>query len=153
MNDESYNKWNKVKKKVNRNSTPDFFFKEREIWWCSLGMNIGVETNGKNDLFERPVLILRIFNREMIWIVPVTSSLKKSKFYYSITISGLRQSINITQLRIVSSKRFLRKVCQLSNDDFDAIKNNLIMILKNETPTHGGGISEPEGNNTLSLSK
>ena len=33
-------------------------FKERDIFWVSIGQNIGYEQNGKSDIFSRPVLIL-----------------------------------------------------------------------------------------------
>ena len=32
-------------------------FKEWEIWWCSIGENVGVEINGKGSHFMRPVII------------------------------------------------------------------------------------------------
>ena len=32
--------------------------KEGEVWWCSVGENVGVEINGKHSLFLRPVLVL-----------------------------------------------------------------------------------------------
>lgn len=35
------------------------YFKERQIWWASIGQNIGVEANGKNKKYERPVIILK----------------------------------------------------------------------------------------------
>jgi hypothetical protein len=28
---------------------------ERDVWWCSLGVNVGVEADGKHGNFERPV--------------------------------------------------------------------------------------------------
>lgn len=40
-------------------SEGEILFYEREIWWCSLGVNIGFEQDGTNDLFERPVLVIK----------------------------------------------------------------------------------------------
>ena len=37
------------------------YFKEREIWWVNLGVNVGFEQDGKGDNFERPILILKKF--------------------------------------------------------------------------------------------
>lgn len=55
--------WNGNKKKLDgRKSSQSFTnFKEREIWFCSVGKNIGTELNGRyekrNDTFSRPVLV------------------------------------------------------------------------------------------------
>lgn len=43
-----FDKWNEIKKIVH--SKPDNFgMHKREIWWMSLGLNVGVEVDGKHD--------------------------------------------------------------------------------------------------------
>ena len=32
--------------------------REQEIWWCSIGLNVGTEIYGKGEDFARPVLII-----------------------------------------------------------------------------------------------
>src|SRR3977135_3027575 len=34
-------------------------FQEREIWWRSVGVNVGHEMDGKNQFYNLPVLIVR----------------------------------------------------------------------------------------------
>ena len=53
----SFIEWTKLKIKIHFRKE-NVYFKEREIWWASLGMNIGYEENGKNETFERPTLVL-----------------------------------------------------------------------------------------------
>ena len=48
-------------KEVLQNKNTKVYFAEREVWYCSLGSNIGNEQDGKHQLFERPVLIYRKF--------------------------------------------------------------------------------------------
>ena len=36
-------------------------FRQGDIWWCSLGFNIGEEIFGKGKKFTRPVLIFKKF--------------------------------------------------------------------------------------------
>lgn len=43
-------------------SNKNVYFREGEIWWVSIGQNIGNEQNGKNTNFERSVLIFKKFN-------------------------------------------------------------------------------------------
>ncbi len=125
-----FDSWNKIKKGVNEQILPkEFFFREREIWWCSLGVNIGIETDGKSDLFERPVLILKVFNSEMIWVMPITSVVKTAAFRYSFIFNNIKQSVVITQLRTISAKRLRRKIGTISELDFDNILRKLREII------------------------
>lgn len=32
---------------------------EGDVWWCAMGENIGVEINGKHEVFSRPVLVFK----------------------------------------------------------------------------------------------
>lgn len=36
-------------------------FKQQELWWCSLGANLGEEIFGKGEKFTRPILIFKKF--------------------------------------------------------------------------------------------
>ena len=53
-----FSDWTKLKIRIH-SRRKKVYFKEREIWWVSLGVNIGHEQDGKNIRFERPVLILK----------------------------------------------------------------------------------------------
>src|SRR3989344_1315008 len=73
--EKEYDDWNKLKKSLSTKKS-NVFFHEREIWFCSLGKNIGYEEDGKNELFERPILIIRKFNNSIFLAIPLTSSKK-----------------------------------------------------------------------------
>ena len=133
--EKEFDRWNEIKKSIHEK--PDNFgVHEREIWWLSLGINIGVEIDGKNKDFERPVLILRKFNRQMVWVFPITSRAKNLKFYEKFTFGDREYFIAITQIRTVSTKRFLRKIGMMNNDDFIRIKQKLVLFI-NENPQSG----------------
>ena len=63
MNEEytkNFKAWSKKKEFIEKRVLPDdFYFLEGEIWWAVLGVNIGHEIDGKNDMYERPVLVLK----------------------------------------------------------------------------------------------
>jgi hypothetical protein len=60
----NFDAWNEQKKVADtREIARDFFFHEREVWWCALGANVGMEADGKHDQFERPVLIVNKFQQ------------------------------------------------------------------------------------------
>lgn len=76
-------RWTKLKLQTHVSEREEnFYFYEREIWWVSLGVNVGFEQNGKNDLYERPVLVLRKFNKDILWALPLTTKKRKTSFIY-----------------------------------------------------------------------
>ena len=68
--------WNKQKKLLNIRNITNLYFSERQIWWCSIGCNIGSEIDGKHINFERPVLILKKVNKAQFIGIPLTSKKK-----------------------------------------------------------------------------
>lgn len=114
--------WTKIKLRIENKGNIKIYFHEREIWWTSLGSNIGYEQDGKNRLFERPVLIFKKFNKFILWVLPLTSQVKTGKYYYQFEYDKKKYSIILSQLRIISSKRLLRKIRNFPKDDFDNVK-------------------------------
>ena len=114
------------------------YFHEKEIWWCSLGVNIGSEQDGKNASFERPVLIIKRINNDLLWILPLSTKLSNNYYRINTRNTGHESQINISQIRAVSSKRLLRKISKIDNAQFIKIilkiVLTLIMSVQNETP-------------------
>ncbi len=113
----------------NKITNSNLFFHEREIWWCSAGLNIGVESNGKHDNFERPIVIIKKFNSEMIWILPLTTQAKNNPYYYKLEYESIKSYVVLSQLKTISTKRLLRKTGSVSLSDFQKIKENLKNML------------------------
>jgi len=131
MSNKDFDKWNELKKKLHTTEKPkDFYFREREIWWCSLGLNIGFEEDGKNENFERPVLVIRKFNKYVLWILPLTRSHKTGDYYFRITQGDEDDSVVIlSQIRLISNKRLLRKMRMMDEVEFKQIKNRVKQFL------------------------
>lgn len=124
-----FKKWTEIKIQLHIQERRRIYFKEREIWWCSLGVNIGFEQDGKNEWFERPVLILKKFNHEVLWILPLTSQAKQGIFYHSFSHDGKTSTAILSQLRLISSKRLLRKIRTLSYSEFEMVRNKIKDLL------------------------
>lgn len=133
MFQKSFDQWNAVKKRVDaRAIDQSLYFHEREVWWCSIGVNVGVETDGKNNHFERPVLILKKFNGLMLWVVPLTSKERQGIHYYRISHEKGVSFACLSQLRIISTKRLLRKIGMVSVEDFDAVREGVVRYIKSD---------------------
>lgn len=102
--EKNFDEWNLLKQKLDKNHKSPTF-KQREIWWCSIGLNVGHEENGKNKLFNRPVLVVRKFNNNIFLGVPLTTKIKNNKFYHAIHLHGKNQCAMLSQIRVWESKR------------------------------------------------
>lgn len=114
-----FDRWNEKKKQADGKLVDrDLFLHEREVWWCAIGVNIGVEIDGKHDDFERPVLLIKKFNGLMFWGIPLTSKAKENPYIVKVEHSKGVSYANLSQLRLWSSKCVLRKVGVISEESF-----------------------------------
>ncbi len=109
-------------------------FKEREIWWCSIGVNVGTEQDGKNDKFNRLVLIIKKFNHRQFWGIPLTTKEPKNKyFYFELKIKNKISYLNLTQMRVFDAQRLnnaLDKEYKVPTRVFNQILSRLNDFLK-----------------------
>ncbi|MBI1813154.1 type II toxin-antitoxin system PemK/MazF family toxin [Candidatus Peregrinibacteria bacterium] len=128
-----FDQWNSMKKKLDaQEDKRTVFFHEREVWWCSIGINVGVESDGKNDHFERPVLIVKKFNGYMLWVIPLTSKKRFGKHYHRIAHDRGVSFACLSQLRTISSKRLLRKIGMISTKEFTSVRACIASYIKSD---------------------
>jgi mRNA interferase MazF len=118
--EENFDNWNLLKKKLNER-TSIVYANTREIWWCSFGLNIGTELYGKNELFERPVLILKVFNTETLKVVPLTTKNNSIHYQYKVQLGEVISYASLNQVKTISTKRLSRKVGRIDNEQFQLI--------------------------------
>ena len=97
-------------------------FHEGEVWWCSLGINIGEEVYGKGANFSRPVLVFKKLTKNSFLGLPFTGSEKKGNWYVPINLPNRRSSIMLNQARIIDKKRLESRMAYLEVFDFQAVK-------------------------------
>ena len=128
-----YDEWHKKKKILNeRKDIDNIFFREKEVWWIALGVNIGFEQDGKGEEFRRPVLILKKFNKYLVLAVPITTKVKKdNKYYISCSVAGdaIPRMAIISQVRPIDTKRFIDKLGVADDDSYIKIKNAIKAML------------------------
>jgi mRNA interferase MazF len=149
-----FDEWNSKKKIINQKDTENIFFRVREVWWCHLGLNVGYEQDGKSKEFRRPILIFKKFNAKTFWAISLTSQNKIGKYYFSFDTldcmdTKVRNTANLSQLKLTDSKRLIDKMGYISEADFLELKTRMKDIMddqewKYETASYEGG-SEPEG--------
>ena len=115
-----FDNWNEQKKNIHARKA-DVMFHEREVWWCSLGVNVGFEQDGGEKFFERPVLVIKKFNRDVLWVLPLTRSQKRNLYYVPVTVGDENSAVILSQLRLISSKRLQRYMHKLPQGQFREI--------------------------------
>jgi mRNA-degrading endonuclease toxin of MazEF toxin-antitoxin module len=118
--------WNGNKKIIHLKNENKLYH-ERQVWWCSLGLNIGSEQDGAGVDFNRPVLILKGLSRETCLVIPLTTSSKKHHTRVQLgVVDGKFASALLSQVRVVDTKRFVYKIGFIDQ----AIFNNVRKIAK-----------------------
>src|SRR3989344_5296456 len=103
--EKNFDSWNIKKQELSK--TERAYFSKGDIWFASIGKNIGDEEDGKNSDFERPVLIVRKFNNNIFLGVPLTSNEEKEGKYYHKLISFSGSTAILSQIRLFDAKTLL----------------------------------------------
>lgn len=129
MHTKDFTGWTPIKRETDK--APHFpSFKEREIWWCKIGVNIGHEIDGKNHLYNRPVVIVKKFNARLFWGVALSTQIKQDRHYFLIDMQGKQQSAMLSHLRLYDAKRLHSdRIGTLPRKQFDALKLALAKLL------------------------
>lgn len=117
------NKWNEIKKGVS--SIHEILtFKVREVYCLKLGHNIGYETDGKGEEFLRPVVVFRKFGKNTFLGIPLTSIKKEDMFPFEFFLKQNQKLnyANLSQIRLLDTKRVKSKLGKISVEDFEKMK-------------------------------
>jgi mRNA interferase MazF len=115
-----YRVWTPLKIKLN-NDLKRPMFKERDVWWVNVGENIGHEEDDKSDAFTRPVLVIKKFNSNMFWGIPLSTTKKSDIYYIPVLLNGKISVALISQLRAFDSSRLSDKLGMISLADFKIV--------------------------------
>ncbi len=122
---DEFDEWNILKKRVAISEVVRFF-KEGDIFYIRCGKNIGFEQNGKGEYFERPVLIVKKFNKDVFLSIPLTTSSKNNKYYLSIgNVDNKEASVILSQIKLCDQKRLVNKLGVVSDEVLEIVKENL----------------------------
>jgi mRNA interferase MazF len=101
-------------------------FKEGEIWWCNVGLNVGVEIFGKGKRFTRPVLVFKKFSSESFLGIPLTSHRKQGSWYAPICFAGIEATAILNQALAFDRVRLTERMGTLNSDSFQSIRQAFI---------------------------
>lgn len=133
--EKNFDHWNGKKKKLDNisDAIKRPLFNEREIWYCSIGVNIGKEMYGKGENHARPVLIIRKFDNHTFLGVPLTTTLRESQYYVALKCDNKDGMVALRELKTYDARRLCEKIEQIGKNKFDAIKQAICDIIINKS--------------------
>lgn len=119
--------WHSLKKRIDSLPNPPKF-NTREVWWCSLGINVGHEQDGKHEPYHRPVIVLRKFNDHLFVGIPLTTG-KAGPYKFPIYFNDLHQFALISQIRLFDARRFGKRIGRLSKTQHEKVREAVKQML------------------------
>jgi len=124
-----FKEWHSVKEKLHKETKKTIVPKEREIYWVSVGVNIGHEQDGKGNVFSRPVLVIKRYNKNLFFGVPLSTQIKQGSFFFEFEFNGKKSNALIVQGRIYDTKRLENRMGMIPNETFNNLKKQLKELL------------------------
>jgi mRNA interferase MazF len=126
--EKDFDNWNIRKKKLDV-AKKSLLFKEGEIWWCSIGANVGEEVYGKGSDFRRPVVILKKLSQNSCVVMPTSTKEKTSSWFHHLNIRDKDRWVMMNQMRFISANRLWARESSLSEEEFGELKKSVATLL------------------------
>ncbi len=126
--EKDFDAWNAKKKTLDTNKR-DLLFKEGEIWWCSLGVNVGEEVYGKGQDFRRPVVVLRKLSHNSCIVMPTSTQKREGSWYHYLHVQNKDRWVLMHQVRFISANRLYIRESALSEDELNELKKSATKLL------------------------
>ena len=99
-----------------------------DIWWASLGENVGSEINGKSEKFTRPVVIYKKLAHGFYAVLPTTTKVREGSWYVHVRHLGVDEYVCLHQVRTIDYRRLYSKLGQLDDEDVAKIKQGFTSL-------------------------
>lgn len=124
----NFEDWFTLKPKLDSQIHQPQLVKQGNIWWCSVGENIGAEISGKGKSFSRPVIIHTKLSKYTFLVIPCSTQIKKGSWFVSFFHKSKQMVAVLSQIKIVDYRRLENKIGDIDDKDYQDIKtafNNL----------------------------
>lgn len=120
--------WHKIKTNIEQKENR-IHFQIRDVFFCSIGENVGFEQDGRGEEFLRPIVVVKKFNNEIFLGVPLTKTDKKGKYYFPFNLNEEKSVAILSQVRLFDSKRMKYKIGMINEKDFTTLKEKIRQLL------------------------
>lgn len=122
--------WIGIKERLHEEKHDPPFVSEREIWWVSIGENVGSEVNGKSALFSRPAIIFKKLAHGFYFVIPTTTQERKGSWYVPFRQKNKAMVACLHQVRAIDHKRLSSRPGTFDGEDLIRIKQGFDALYK-----------------------
>jgi mRNA interferase MazF len=120
--------WIGLKEILHRSNHRPPLVSERDMWWASIGENVGSEVNGKSSRFSRPVLILKKLAHGFYFVAPTTTQPRAGSWYVRVRLGDQDEYVCLNQIRTMDYRRLYSKLGQVDTDHFNKVKDAFLRL-------------------------
>jgi mRNA-degrading endonuclease toxin of MazEF toxin-antitoxin module len=125
-----FDKWNELKKKLNDRKI-NLKFKARDIFFMSIGKNIGSEQLGKGEEFLRPILVYKKLGEYYFLGIPLTSQEKVGSYYFPFKYKKDKLSVAmLNQIRTFDIRRHKYHDGYINRKLFKKLEEKMIEFMR-----------------------
>ena len=132
--EKDFDGWNERKRSINSGQRGYHRFSEGQIWFCTVGVNIGFEQDGSGKNFLRPVVIIKKINNCQFIGIPLTGTVRFGNEYFPLTNERGSRTALLAQIRFFDAKRLVYFSKKMNTESFEALKIKLEGLIKNSNP-------------------
>ncbi len=114
--------WIRLKEKLHNTTYRPPLVSEGDIWWVSVGENVGSEVNGKSAVFSRPVIILKKLAHGFYFVVPTSTQLREGSWYVHYRHKNKENVACLHQARAIDYRRLSSKLGTMDDADMERVK-------------------------------
>ena len=123
-------KWIRLKSQLHFRNYPAPYVNEGDIWWASVGENVGSEIGGKSELFSRPVIVLKKLSHGFYFVIPTTTQERSGTWYVGFKQKGKKMKACLHQARAIDYRRLYSKLGRLDDEDYLKVKRGFDDLYK-----------------------
>lgn len=122
--------WIGLKEKIHNSKHAPPLVSQGDIWWISIGENVGSEINGKNSLFSRPAIIYKKLAHGFYFVIPTTTKDREGSWYVSFRHQEKDMVACLHHARSIDHRRLSTKLGTLDDEDFQRVKDGFNILYK-----------------------
>jgi len=115
--------WIGLKERLDGSTYRPPFVSEGDIWWASVGENVGSEINGKSSQFSRPVIVFKKLAHGFYFVLPTTTKDHEGTWYVPFRHHERDMSACLHQARAIDYRRLSNKLGTLDDTDLERVRS------------------------------
>ncbi len=122
--------WIGLKQRLHEAAQKPPLVSEGDIWWASIGENVGSEINGKSDLFSRPAVIYKKLAHGFYFVIPTTTQQRTGSWFVHFRQRNKAMVACLHQARAIDYRRLSSKLGTLDDEDLERVKAGFRKLYK-----------------------